>query len=328
MKIFLTGATGFIGGEVARLLNSRGDAVVALVRNPDKAAALSDLGIELVKGDLDDKEAIKHGMEGCEAAIHCAAVYEVGISKDQMGPMRKANVDGTVNVLDAARLAGVKKAVYVSTCAVFGDTKGAVVDETYHHDGSAYTSCYEETKVLAHQEALRIGSLGLPLVIVQPGGVYGPGDHSALGDVITKYAKKQLPALMFPDLGLTVVHRDDLAAGLLLALDKGRVGESYVMGGDIETLRGVIATEARILGRKVPRIVIPAGLFRALHPLGRIVGPAFGAGPNLKEVVSSADGVTFWATSDKAKAELGYQSRGLEEGLRQTLIGDGLLKQS
>ena len=180
--------------------------------------------------------------------------------------------------------------------------------------------------MLAHQEALRIGNLGLPLVIVQPGGVYGPGDHSALGDVITKYAKKQLPALMFPDLGLTVVHRDDLAAGLLLALDKGRVGESYVMGGDIETLRGVIATEARILGRKVPRIVIPAGLFKALHPLGRFVGPAFGAGPNLKEVVSSADGVTFWATSDKAKAELGYHSRGLEEGLRQTLTADGLLK--
>ncbi|MEI7888953.1 MAG: NAD-dependent epimerase/dehydratase family protein [Actinomycetes bacterium] len=326
MKIFLTGATGFIGGEVARLAQARGDQVVALVRSPEKAMELKSRGVSIAQGDLDDTAAIERAMEGCDAAIHCAAVYEVGISKAEMEPMRRANVDGTVNVLEAARKAGVGKAVYVSTCATFGDTKGLIVDETFTHEGKGYTSCYEETKVLAQLEAERIGQAGLPLVTVLPGGVYGPADHSALGGVITKYAKRQLPAMLFPDLGLSVVHRDDVAAGILLALDKGRAGESYVLGGDIETLRGVVATEARILGRRFPRLTVPAGIIRALNPVGRIAGPALGAGPNLKEVADSADGVTFWASSDKAKAELGYSPRGLETGLRQTLEADGLLR--
>jgi nucleoside-diphosphate-sugar epimerase len=240
--------------------------------------------------------------------------------------MKEANVDGTTNVLEAALAEGVSKAVYVSTCAVFGNTKGKVVDESYEAPSGEYTSYYEETKALAHAEALKLAAKGLPVVIVQPGGVYGPGDESALGQVILKYAKKQLPALMFPDLGLTVVHRDDIAAGIVLALDKGRSGQSYVMGGEIETIRGVVATEARILGRKVPRVVIPAGLFKALHPVGRFVGPVFGAGANLREVVTSADAVTYWASSEKAKSELGYVSRPLEVGLTDTLRTEGLLK--
>jgi nucleoside-diphosphate-sugar epimerase len=264
-------------------------------------------------------------MIGCDAVIHCAAVYEVGISEEERSPMRESNVDGTVNVLGAALDQGVSKAVHVSTCAVFGNTNGKVVDESYEPPAGAYTSYYEETKVLAHNEALHLAAKGLPVVIVQPGGVYGPGDQSALGQVILKYAKKQLPALMFPDLGLTVVHRDDIAAGIVLALDKGRTGQSYVMGGEIETIRGVVAVEARLLGRRVPRVVIPAGLFKLLHPVGRFVGPLFGAGPNLREVVTSADAVTYWASSEKAKTELGYTARSLEQGLQQTLASEGLL---
>lgn len=326
MKVFLTGGTGFIGSKVAEILRDRGDDVVALVRTPDKAGQLSALGCELVSGSLTDRVSITEGMKGCDAVIHCAAIYEVGISEDQREPMRAANVDGTANVLGAALEVGLSKAVYVSTCAVFGNTKGKVVDETYEAPPGDFTSYYEETKALAHKVALDTAAKGLPVVIIQPGGVYGPGDESALGQVILKFAKRQLPALMFPDLGLTVVHRDDIAAGIVLGLDKGRSGQAYVMGGEIETIRGVVATEARILGRRVPRVVIPAGLFKALHPVGRVVGPIFGAGPNLREVVSSADAVTYWASSEKAKSELGYQSRSLEDGLRQTLEAESLLR--
>ncbi len=326
MKIFLTGGTGFIGGKIAEILRERGDEVVALVRTPSKAVELERIGCEIAAGSLTDRDAVLTGLSGCDAVIHCAAIYEVGISEDERAPMYAANVEGTVNVLEAALEAGVSKAVYVSTCAVFGNTNGKVVDESYEPPGGEYTSYYEETKALAHRAALELAAKGLQLVIVQPGGVYGPGDTSALGEVILKYAKKQLPALMFPDLGLTVVHRDDIAAGIVLALDKGRSGQSYVMGGEIQTVRGVVATEARILGRKVPRVVIPAGLFKALHPIGKVVGPIFGAGPNLREVVTSADGVTYWASSEKAKSELGYESRSLEDGLRQTLTLEGLLK--
>ncbi len=325
MRIFLTGGTGFIGSKVAELLRDRGDDVVALVRNPAKAEHLQQIGCEVVAGSLSDRDAIASGLKGCDGVIHAAAIYEVGISEDQREPMRVANVDGTVNVLESALEAGVSKAVYISTCAVFGNTKGKVVDETYEAPVGDYTSYYEETKALAHRAALEIAAKGLPLVIIQPGGVYGPGDESALGQVILKFAKRQLPALMFPDLGLTVVHRDDIAAGIVLGLDKGRSGQAYVMGGDIETIRGVVATEARILGRRVPKVVIPAGLFKALHPIGKVVGPLFGAGPNLREVVTSADAVTYWASSEKAKTELGYESRSLEDGLRQTLTAESLL---
>ena len=326
MKVFVTGATGFIGGEVAQRLRDRGDDVVALVRNPAKATRLEAIGCELVAGDLDDVAAIAAGLKGCDSVIHCAAIYEVGIPESAVGQMRRANVDGTANVLSAALEAGVSKAVYVSTIGAYGNTHGKVVDEDYVHPDQGYTSCYEETKVLAHRAAEDIAAKGLPLVIVQPGGVYGPDDHSALGEVITKFAKRQLPAMLFPDLGMSLVHRDDVAAGILLALDKGRVGESYNLGGQIETMRGLIATEARVLGRKAPRLTIPAGLVKALHPIGKIAGPAIGAGPNLKELVASADGVTFWASSDKAKQELGYSPRDLEEGLRETLAAEGLLK--
>lgn len=326
VKVFVTGATGFIGGRVAELLTGRGDQVVALVRKPASAGALEAMGCSLVEGDLADVEAIASGLEGVDAVIHCAAIYEVGITDGEAERMREANVNGTRNVLEAALSAGIPRTVYVSTCGAFGNTGGEVVDETYEHPGNGYTSVYEETKVLAHKAALEIASRGLGLVVVQPGGVYGPGDHSALGEVIRKFAKRQLPAMLFPDLGMSLVHRDDVADGIILALDKGRLGESYVIGGQIETMRGLINTEAGILGRRPPRMVVPAGLVRALNPAGRIVGPLLGTGPNLAELASSGDGVTFWATSAKAQEELGYSPRGLEEGLRETLSAEGLLK--
>ena len=326
MKVFLTGGTGFIGGKVAELLRDRGDQVVALVRDRSAATSLTDIGCELLEGDLSQRAPLKAAISGVDAVIHCAAVYEVGIADDERARMWAANVEGTTNVLASARDADVKRAVYVSTCGVFGNTHGEVVDETYVHPGQGYTSTYEETKVLAHRAALELQADGLNLVIVQPGGVYGPGDHSALGEVISKFAKRQLPAILFPDLGMSLVHRDDVADGIVLALDKGQIGEAYVIGGQIETMRGLISTEARILGRRAPRFTIPAGLVKALNPLGRFVGPLLGTGPNLAELVSSGDGVTFWATSAKAERELGYRPRDLEDGLRETMAAEGLLK--
>jgi dihydroflavonol-4-reductase len=325
MRIFLTGGTGFIGGEVARRLVARGDQVTALVRNPDRASSLKEIGCDLVQGELADRSAIADAVKGADGVIHCAAIYEVAIPESAREPMRAANVDGTRNVLEAALEAGVSKAVYISTIAVFGDTQGEVVTEEDFKSDAKFGSCYEETKAAAHEAALEIGARGLPLVIVQPGGVYGPDDESAVGEVIRKFANGKLPAMLFPDLGLSLVHRDDVAEGILLALDSGTSGQSYILGGQIETMRGLISAEARILGRKPPRFTVPAGLIRALNPLGSLIGPALGSGPNLKEMVDGADGVTFWASSDKAKRELGYSPRGLDEGLRQTLEAEGLL---
>ncbi len=318
MKVFLTGGTGFIGGEVARRLRDRGDDVVALVRQPARATALSAIGCTLVQGDVTTVEAVRRGLDGADAAIHGAAIYEVGILPKRRPAMYEANVTGTRTVLSAALDAGTPKVVYVSTVAAFGDTKGVVVDETYEHPGR-YTSYYDETKHLAHQEAKRQIAAGLPLVVVQPGAVYGPDDHSVIGDVVRKLVKGRLPFVPFPAFGVNAVHRDDVAAGILLALDQGRPGESYVLGGEITTLGDIVKTAARVSGRKAPRLAMPTALVKAAAPFGRVVGPLMGYPPNMRELISTSDGVTFWATDAKARAELGYAPRSLEEGLRDML---------
>jgi len=323
VKVFLTGGTGFIGGETARQLRARGDEVVCLVRNPEKAAGLTDLGCELVAGDLSDEAAIRRGMEGCDAAIHAAAMYEVGIPASKRPAMWEANVAGTERVLKAALEAEIGKLVYVSTVGVFGNTHRKVVDESYEHPGKEFTSYYEETKLEAHKIAKRmIAEQGLPGIIVQPGGVYGPGDTSQVADLLEQFLGGKMPLMPFPELGICLTHVEDIAGGILLALDKGNVGETYVLSGPVTTFRDAIGTVAGISGRKAPKHAMPVALMKALTPIGPLVGKAMGQPPNLRELISSADGVTFWASHEKASRELGYAPRGMEEGLRQTLEAD------
>jgi len=320
--VFLTGGTGFIGGEVARLLRERGDDVRALVRTPAKAQKLEALGCELVSGDLSDEGALREALKGCDAVIHAAAVYEIGIPASRRQELVDANVRGTERVLGAALAAGVSKAVYVSTVAVFGDTRGEVADEDYERpEGQAFTSVYEQTKVEAHGRAQQIGAQGLPLVVVQPGVVYGPGDTSEVGGLFERLLKGRLPLVPFPETGVTPVHRDDVAAGVLLALDKGVSGESYVLAGEPTTMGALLAELARVAGRRAPRAALPAVLIKSMVPFGSFVGPLLGFPPNLRELLSSSAGVTFWARSDKAQRELGWSYRPLPEGLATVLPG-------
>ena len=244
MRIFLTGGTGFIGAHVARKLRERGDDVVALARSPEKATPLRELGCEIVDGDLANKDAIKRGLEGVDAAIHGAAIYKVGIPKSDRPGMWKANVEGTEAVLDAAIEAGVPKIVYVSTVNVFGNTDGKVVDESYERDESdGFVSYYDETKYRSHQIAKDRIAKGAPIVIVQPGGVYGPNDHSELGDMVDQASKGKLLAKPFPETGFNLVHVEDVADGILLAHDRGRIGDAYNLAGD----KAVLREAARVL---------------------------------------------------------------------------------
>jgi nucleoside-diphosphate-sugar epimerase len=324
VKVFVTGGTGFIGGEVVRQLRERGDEVVCLVRNPAKAKAVEALGCELVAGDLGDTDAIRAGIEGCDAAIHAAAVYEVGIPASQRPAMREANVAGTENVLGAALAAKVPKVVYVSTVGI-GSTHGEVVDESYEYPGGDFTSCYEETKWEAHQVAKRLIGEGLPCTIVQPGGVYGPGDTSSIGQLLNQFLSGKMPLIPFPDLGLCLAHVEDTAAGIVLALDRGTAGEAYFLSGPVTTVRETIGIVAKVSGRKAPTRAIPTPLMKAMIPIGPLVGKMMGQPPNLRELISAADGVTFWASNEKAARELGYAPRGIEEGVRQTLEAEGKL---
>ena len=323
MRVFVTGGTGFIGGEVVRQLRARGDDVVCLVRSPEKAGEVKALGCELAAGDLGEETAIRAGMEGCDAVIHAAAIYEIGIPKKEHPAMWEANVAGTERVMKAALEAKIPRIVYVSTVGVFGNTNKRVVDETYEHPEGSFTSYYEETKLEAHKIVKRmIAEQDLPAIIVQPGGVYGPGDTSQVADLLQEFFAGKLPLLPFPQLGICMTHVADIAGGILLALDKGKLGEIYVISGPATTMREAIEMVAKVSGRKAPKRDLPTGVMKLMTPLGPLVGKMMGQPPNLRELISSADGVTFWASYDKAAKELGYAPRGMEEGLKQTLEAD------
>ena len=307
MKVFLTGATGFVIGAVARVLRARDDEVTALVRNPSRAASLSALGCKLVAGDVVDPTAAVPDLRDCDALIHGAAIYEIGVTAERRRAMEETNVSGTRRMLDAARSAGTPRIVYISTIAAFGNTHGTVVAEG-HRPTSPPTSAYEDTKRRAHEIALDAQRGGAPIVIVQPGQVYGPNDHSAVGANFRALAEGRLRYRAFEDLGLNLVHVDDLADAIVRALDRGRAGECYILGGEIATLGDAYRAVAKATGRKLPAFVLPPSVARVA---GRLV-------PSMREVVSSADGVTFWATDAKARAELGTKPRDLKTGMRDT----------
>ena len=318
MRVFLTGATGFLGSEVARLLRERGDQVRALVRDRGRADELLRLGCEVVEGDLCDEPALVEHCRGVQAVVHTASVAEIGVSADRREAMVDVNVTGTERVLGAALSAGVGKALLVSSVAVFGDTQGQVADERWERDATAEpASAFEHTSALAQRRAREISRCGLPLVVVQSGPVYGPDEPRALLGLLASFLSGRLSALPFPELGVCPVHRDDLAAGVLLALDKGTPGESYVLAGEPVRLGEVLRELADVSGRRPPSMVLRGGLLRALVPAGPLVSRALGLPPNLRELVRCTSGATYWASSDKAMDELGWTPRPLRDGLTE-----------
>lgn len=319
MRAFVTGGTGFIGHHLVGRLRARGDDVVALVRSPARAEALRDLGCELVTGDLDDAAVLQEAMEGCVAVFHGAAVYKIGVTEDECRDMHRTNVDGTATVFEASAAAGVARVVYVSTVNCFGDTSGRVLDEEDARPSDRFLSCYDTTKFRAHEIAAQHIAEGAPIVIVQPGSVYGPGDHSQVGRMMADTVKGRTKLMLFPELGLTLVYVEDVADGIIAAHDKGRVGESYILGGHIGTMGELIRRVAELSGRKPPKRSLPTSIVRASLPLAPLISKVMGLPPNLRELVTASDGVTYWARDDKARRELGYAPRDLDTGLRQTL---------
>ena len=314
MRVVLTGGGGFVGGAVARLLRERGDDVVALVRDPAKATDLTKIGAEVVANDLSDVDAIRTSLAGADALIHAAGSYRVGITKDERPAMLDANVGTATRVLEAAKAAGTPRIVYVSTVNIFGNTHQRVVNETYRRNLVAgFVSYYDETKFRAHEVAEQRAAAGAPIVTVLPSQVYGPGDHSAFGEQLAAAYAGKLPYRAVDDVGVGLVHVDDLAAGIVAALDRGQFGRSYILSGPTTTLGEAIAIAAQVGGRKPPRLHVPTRLLRLTAPIGRLIGQ-----PNLREVISASSGVTYWATSARAEAELGFHTRPIEQGFRNT----------
>lgn len=317
MRYFLTGATGFIGGRVARMLVDAGHDVVALVRSPEKAAPLAELGITLAHGDITDRESLRAPMTGVDGLFHIAAWYRVGARDASMA--ERINVEGTRNVLTMMRELGIPKGVYTSTLAVHSDTHGRLVDEDYRYDGP-HLSHYDRTKWRAHYEvALPLIDEGLPLVVVMPGLVYGPGDTSAVATAFRQYLAGRLPLLPL-ETTFCWAHVDDVARGHLQAMERGTPGRCYHLAGPPHTMIEGFELAERLTGRKAPRLRLGPGVLRGMARLMDVVGrviplPETYAAESLRVTA----GTTYIAANDRARRELGFDPRPLAEGLPDAL---------
>ncbi len=312
-RVWITGATGFIGRAVVRRLVDRGDDVVAVVRDRLRATPLTELGVTVLEDDLADVRRLTEGLADVDAVIHAAGDDRVGIPRSERGSMWDGNIGLTTRILDAAEAAKVGRILYVSTCTVFGDTRGEVVDETYRRDvRNGFRSWYDETTFGAHEvvsQRMRGGAAAMIVLASQP---YGPGDQSAVGNQTRGAFEGTLRLRMLDDVGLGFVHVDDLATGIVVALDRGRPGQSYVLSGPHARLADALAIAARLGGRALPPR-LPTAILRAVVPVAGLLGR-----PGLAEVVAERDGVTYWASPRKAATELAFEARSIEDGLRAT----------
>ena len=318
MRYFVTGATGFIGGHLARQLAAGGHHVVALVREPARAADLAQLGIELAPGDVTDRESLRAPMRGADGVFHVAGWYKLGVRESTAAAL--TNVQGTRNVLEVMRELSVPKGVYTSTVAVNSDTHGKLLDETYRSPG-APLSVYDQTKWRAHYEVAEpLMRQGLPLVIAMPGLTYGPGDTSPVHTALVQYLQRKLPMVPL-ETAYSWGHVDDIARGHMLAMERGQVGERYIIAGPTHTLLEALEMARDITGIPLPTRRASPGMLRAMARVMGVVGSVVPLPPDYSaEYLRVSAGVTYAGENAKARRELGYDPRPLADGLRETLL--------
>jgi dihydroflavonol-4-reductase len=276
-------------------------------------------GVKLVKSDLSNIDELAEWMRSTDAVVHLAGMYRLGIASSERAAMLDANVGVTDRVLDAAASANVARTVVVSTANVFGNTDGRVVDESFERDlERGFLSYYDETKYRAFELAGRRVAAGKPIVIAMPGGVYGPGDHTEVGRQLQLAVQGKLRYRALDEVGIAFVHVDDVAAGILGCLDRGRLGEAYALTGEPVTLGRAIEIASAAGGHKTPRFRVPTVLMRAAVPFGGLLGRITGSPPNLGELVRASHGVTYWVSNARATRELGFNPRPLQTGVRDS----------
>ncbi|MFQ5515529.1 MAG: NAD-dependent epimerase/dehydratase family protein [Myxococcota bacterium] len=319
---FVTGATGFIGGRLVRALEDGGrfDRIHCLVRNPAQSGLMASGKIRVFRGDVTDPVSLRPAMESCGAAFHLAAWYELGIPRSAIPRMEAINIDGTRNVLTLARELEIPRTVYVSTAYAIGATGDQTADETFEHRGR-FTCEYERTKLEAHRVAQRLARDGLPLVTVLPGAVYGEGDPSLIGDTFSRLARGTFPALIAgsEESALTYVHVDDVVRGILLALEKGRLGESYILAGEVMRFGEMVRCITDLAASKPPRLTVPLWLARGMAFLDERFSRLRGRKPLISRESLASLLCSFAVSSEKAREELGFRPRPNREGFAQTL---------
>jgi dihydroflavonol-4-reductase len=308
MKALVTGATGFVGAAVARALSVAGWQVRVLVRAGSDRGNLQRLAVEVVEGDLADLSSLERALAGCSGLFHVAADYRLGARDPR--PLYRTNVEGTRNILNAARTAGVGRIVYTSSVATIGiPSDGSPGDERTPVTLSNMIGHYKRSKYLAEEVVRDAARMGMSVVIVNPSTPVGPGDikPTPTGQLVLDAASGRMPA--YVDTGLNIVHVDDVAAGHLLAFERGGAGERYILGGEDMTLQMILAQIARLVGRTPPRVRLPYAAVLPVAYLAEAFARLSGrSGRVTLEGVRMSRKRMFFS-SGKAVSELGYRWR-------------------
>jgi len=319
VRVLVTGATGKVGHATARALAERGDEVRALVRDPARAS-LPD-GVEPVEGDVRDTESLVSAVRGCEVVFNAMGLPEQWLPDD--GLFQEVNARGSESVARAARAAGVRRLVHTSTIDVFHAERGARFDESAlasYPKGTAY----ERSKQEAERLVLQAGG-GMEMVMVNPAGVYGPGPPGSASleeDFFRPLVQRRLPAV--PPGGMGVCFTEGVAAGQLLAADRGRPGERYILCDRHVTMRELAETAVRIAGRGFVPPSLPPAVARFLAGAGELLSAMVRRPPLLPTGQLHFFMWNAAPDSTKAQEELGWEPTALEDGVRHTLVSMGL----
>jgi dihydroflavonol-4-reductase len=320
MISLVTGATGFVGAALARRLVAAGHDVRVLVRPASDRRNLAGLRVEVSEGDLLDPGSLAAALKGCDFLFHAAADYRLWVPNPQT--MYRTNVDGTRDVMLGALKAGVKRVVYTSSVATLGSRADeAPADEETPSRLDAMIGPYKRSKFLAEAEVARlVRDQGLPAVIVNPSAPVGPGDikPTPTGRAILDAAAGRMPAYVAT--GLNVVHVDDVALGHLLALERGRIGQRYILGGTNMTLKEILDAVCTVAGVPGPRLRIPHGAaFAAAFLMEGWARFAGGAEPRATMDAVRMARKPMYFSSEKATRELGYAPRAAEAAVRDAV---------
>jgi nucleoside-diphosphate-sugar epimerase len=322
VAILVTGATGFLGRRIAQELAHHGETIRLLVRPHSDLRGLAGEPFETRIGDLTQEPSLRAALQGCRIVVHSAAMVKA-YSRDREA-FDRVNVTGTRSLMQAALEAGVERFLYTSSFFALGPTGPDPVDESWRHREGIYFTDYERTKHLAHKVALDFIARGLPLIVLLPGFVYGPGnltEGNLVVRLIRDLARGRLPGI--PGRGDKLwgfTYVDSVARGHLLALQKGVPGEHYLLVDENATLNQMVALLREVTGARLPQRHLPLGILRALAAGEELRARWFGATPQL--VRGGVDSFTVhWAyRSDKARAELGFVPLPLRVGLEQTYL--------
>lgn len=314
MKALVTGANGFTGSHLVYALQQRGAQVVGLVRKSSNLSRLANSQLQLVYGDITDRNALQTAMQGVDTVFHTAAYVELGlVNADKM---QRVNVEGTRAVMEVAQASGVTKIIYCSTIGIFGDTKGEVVDETFQRRQTDFSSAYDRTKYQAQQIVDEFASQGLPVVSVLPSGIFG-ADDPHFGPVLQQFLKGRLKLWAGGDRITGIVHVDDLVAAMLLAAEKGTPGEHYIISAGELSTREMFEflsqqTKIPVPGEAPKSVVKLAG--NLLDPIGRLLQ---WQPPLSRERVHYIYDRCVRVDATKARQKLGWKPRSVKETLSE-----------